>query len=677
MFAQIAFFSRLSSCLPVLLLLLILGGCGGGAGLSNQATFRIETSGVSVILRGPLVQTANFGWAIQVPEGGQNGLTIKLGSQPASNTSITFIWAGANSFICYPSPFLPSGLTPTNRPGWTWNNNPQCSSGKEVLIPPSTDLNSMPSPPSFLRFTPENWNMPQRITITAAQDADAMVGARTLTFLASAKAFAITAFTIDDEASAGASAATADEDDSQAAEQKLTTEVLAEISRKTMAGAVDMLGLRFDAPPESGTALAVAGQQLQAPPRSVLPLDFHGNTKLQDDALHEEVSPMEIENALRNSAFTLAGRTDGDSAITVWGRGDLRRFRGQGAAGRWRGSANSGWLGADMRLTGGALAGLALARSKGDADYWVGSGMGRLETSLTTFWPYLQLRTASGGAVRLLLGTGQGDATLRPTRGQSERADLDFLGGSIGGSQPFAQQGGFTFLATGDVSATRMRVDAAAGAVLSDTTVDTYRVRGGVEARHEDKPLSGSHWVLSPRGSLLLRQDGGDGVTGTGLEIRGVGHLSASDSRFSISMDGHWLAVHSASNRREWGASLEARLSPDSDGRGLSLSVAPQVGALRNRASLDSSIFGVAPARNSNRSRLAAQAGYGFRVGSGMLTPFVETVLAEGRDGTRHYAGGIRFERSDGLLMRLMGQHQRSGDSASATHIGLDLKFPF
>ena len=65
---------------------------------------------------------------------------------------------------------------------------------------------------------------------------------------------------------------------------------------------------------------------------------------------------------------------------------------------------------------------------------------------------------------------------------------------------------------------------------------------------------------------------------------------------------GHWLALHSEDEAREWGASLEARLAPGAGGRGLSLAFGPQWGQQQREGRAHAR----APVRRGARRRRAA-----------------------------------------------------------------------
>ena len=185
--------------------------------------------------------------------------------------------------------------------------------------------------------------------------------------------------------------------------------------------------------------------------------------------------------------------------------------------------------------------------------------------------------------------------------------------------------------------------------------------------------MSDTQWTLTPRVALALRQDGGDGVTGTGAELSGGLRLAAPDSRFALDASGYWLALHSQDGTKEWGASVEARFSPGEGGEGLSLSVEPAWGVPYQAGVLASEdLFEEERRVNSlGRLSLTAHAGYGFALPSGLLTPFAEFTLPGEAEATR-YAAGLNFAAPGGLDAKLSGERQDDD-----TRVGIDLSVQF
>ncbi len=472
------------------------------------------------------------------------------------------------------------------------------------------------------------------------------------------------------------------------ARRRVAKAVLAETGRATLAGATDTIGLRFDAP-SGGAALTLAGRRVGD--GAGLPAAA-GNWWDRIDRWNGRpaAGSQRVEGSalLRDSAFILplSGSDEASKgagpAWTVWGRGDWRQFEGPSGAHTYDGSLRTGWLGADARLSERYLAGLAVSLSQSGTDYRADDNRGRIETSLTTAWPYLQMTTKNGGKLQLVLGVGGGEAEHRPDEGATERADMTMLAGSVGGRFPAARWGRFTVTALGNASLARVWTDGSSPrSVIEGLTATSWRLRGGLEAEHDGlAPFSGSNWRLRPRGVLAVRQDGGDGVAGIGLEVAGGVRLSAPGTRFGLDMSGHWLAAHSENGAREWGASLEAWLKPRADGRGLSLALGPEWGAQQQTGALARTgvlarerLFGGERRTAPQSLSLTARAGYGFAAAGGLLTPFAETALGGG-SYARHYRTGIGFARN-GIGTALTAGHRAGG--SPDTRIELDLRLNY
>ena len=110
---------------------------------------------------------------------------------------------------------------------------------------------------------------------------------------------------------------------------------------------------------------------------------------------------------------------------TVWGQIDQQAFGGERSpASRYDGRLQTAYVGVDARLSDRWLAGVAVARSRGDGDWNFGSSTGRLTTSLTSVQPYL--RWSDGGTtIWATAGGGSGTAENERVRyGLQEESDL-------------------------------------------------------------------------------------------------------------------------------------------------------------------------------------------------------------------------------------------------------------
>ncbi len=469
------------------------------------------------------------------------------------------------------------------------------------------------------------------------------------------------------------------------AERRALKHALAAVAQATLAGAVDTIGQRFEAAP-GARELTLAGRRFGGAPGT--PTTAATDANRWDWALGigglatargEAASGSAL---LRGSGFVLplAAAADGSGgtsgvAWTLWGRGDWRAFEGQKDGDSWDGMQRTGWLGVDGRLDSRTMAGLAVSRGESETDYRLDEFEGRLDASLTALWPYLQVTTGVGGSLRLVFGAGAGDIRHRRFDGEEEKEDLSLLAGSVSGRVPLARRGGVSLSALAGASLSQIEADGSSStSSVGGLTAKSWRLRGGLEVERDGMAFSpASDWSLRPRGSLELRQDGGDGVTGAGVEVAGGLRLSSPGDRFGIDASGRWLALHSEDGTEEWGASLEARLAPGADGRGLSLALGPAWGRHGNAALASERLFERTRSAVKQRPSFTARAGYGFEAAGGLLKPFADVAFG-GESDTQRYRTGIGFARS-GIDAALTAGRRGGGDSDS--RLGLDLQLRY
>ena len=173
-----------------------------------------------------------------------------------------------------------------------------------------------------------------------------------------------------------------------------------------------------------------------------------------------------------------------------------------------------------------------------------------------------------------MLGAGRGEARHSTDDGIEEKSRLRMWTGSAGLRRPLPPMAGIDLAARGDVSLARMQTAKGDGdeeQAVDGILADAWRLRGGIEASRRIPFDDGSS--LTPFVETAARRDGGDGVTGTGLEVAG-GVRVAAPERFQIEARGRWLAAHSEEGRR--GAGRE----PDRAGRSRGPRPGPVGGAL-------------------------------------------------------------------------------------------------
>ena len=330
----------------------------------------------------------------------------------------------------------------------------------------------------------------------------------------------------------------------------------------------------------------------------------------------------------RSFSHTLNGN-GGVNSWSVWGGFDTQTFEGEG----YEGDATSLFLGVDLQTHVCWLFGVAIASNTGESDYTWGSATQTMETSLTTILPYVRYEPTTGDtSVWGVVGSGSGEAESTVVNAANQTSDLSLTLGLGGLRHDFGEAGNFNLAVRADVGFANIETASGDGAI-DGLSAGVNRLRAGIEASLDVDPGNGGS--LTPFGELAVRNDGGDGVTGTGLEV--AGGIRFSQDAFSFEARGRVTATHGGEDFSEQGISVVAAFRPAADGSGLSLSVEPRWGqttsATQSFVWNETATIGVGSVvpeanvlRNDNGKSIDTVLGYGFRVGGDryMLRPFVD-----------------------------------------------------
>ena len=386
---------------------------------------------------------------------------------------------------------------------------------------------------------------------------------------------------------------------------------------------------------------------------------------------------------------------------TLWSAGDQHRVEGTPGSNRYETDWRAMHLGLDARFNSDWLAGVVVSRGWGETGYGYEasgvsgtgetgyghaaqslSGTGELETDVWTALPYLHGRLG-GFEVWGLAGGGWGEITATRSEGDGIKEDshLNLWLGAVGASRPLLGIGPLSLSFVADAGMTYLTTDKGDG-TLDGLEATTKQVRLGLTGEYEASLFDGQA-ELTPFWQLSGRYDGGDGLAGAGLEAQAG--LRYRSERLSLVAQGHWLGMHSETGYKEYGASMEARVSPLAHGRGLTLALSPRWGA---DGALSGASSGMGTANSASgigalwdtdivrRAAIAntqavnddtahvwsvdAEVGYGLWLPHqlGLLTPFSEMRLAGGNEqrqrlGLRLDAGGA--QTPGGLQLELTG----------------------
>ena len=174
--------------------------------------------------------------------------------------------------------------------------------------------------------------------------------------------------------------------------------------------------------------------------------------------------------------------------------------------------------------------------------------------------------------------------------------------------------------------------------------------------------------------ALGLRYDGGDGDTGSGLEVDGGLDWSDPDRGVSVSGAANLLLFHTG-DLKEWGLAGLIRYTPSrAQGRNLTFRAQPSYGPGENGSGQlwDQQVKDLDEDGGEPEARLVMDAGWGLAAlsGRGLVTPYSGLELSEG--GSRVYRLGSRVAIDSVFNIDLAAHRTEDGDSPEHG-IGLQL----
>ena len=394
-----------------------------------------------------------------------------------------------------------------------------------------------------------------------------------------------------------------------------------------------------------------------------------------------------LARLLGTSSFVLplAGLDRGVPAITLWGSGDYRNLEGGEAnALNWAGDVVTGQLGADARLRPDLLAGAVLSWSRGAFDYTDrnndGSEVaGDYTSQFTSVHPYMGWTPQEGIRLWATGGFGWGEIEITEDD-EAPSSDSRLQMASVGGSGRLLSEDGLftsgttTLRLKGEASVARVRV-AGDGNLLERMTVKAQRLRVLVEGTHQQALASGGQ--VTPSLEVGLRHDGGDGATGTGVELGGG--LRYEEPAWGLTLEGRArvLAAYEGAYE-EWGASGLVRLDPGADGQGLAFSLVPAYGQSTSGVNQlwEQGLTQGSGLAQAQRGRLDAEVAYGLPVleHRGLVTPYSGVTLGGGSQEVR--IGG-RWALGPALKLSLEGKRQVRDRTLPAYGLWLQTEWQF
>ncbi len=562
-----------------------------------------------------------------------------------------------------------------------------------------------------LTFTPDNWRTVQWMTVTSVDDKMANANGKRLTTITHKVSGAnyeniVVADVINVEVRDNGDRVP---DNTQAHLKRLNKVVLPELSRAMVLGTLEAVSKRIELarPNNRGKAsLSMAGQSnLYHLLGSITePVD----SPVGADTTDRRFKKLDLDKELGRSSFVLPldgeglkaqlhnlvtladGKTGGEEALEtlsesqlfLWGAGSFRSLSSEDEGSvDWEGDVVGVHLGIDTLVRPDFMVGLALSRWKGNFDYTdltTEKIFKRThETQMMNINPYMSWFPSKDVSLWGMFGYGWGE--LEISNPDQVRSDIGVKSLAIGGSDKLVSDNGLivggesTLWLGGEAFFVYTEVPGDNGLILP-VSVETHLQRLTLEGRHE-QALSGGNSSLAPSVELGFRHDGGDGMTGFGLEVGGGLEYVDRSRGLTVKGSGRTLATHE-SGRGEWGGDLSLHFEPGDRGRGALFDVLTAWGAEGSGVSQlwDDGMAGQ-PANDDEKPdmRFKIETGYGFamRGDRGLLTPYGGVTLSG--MGRKYNAGG-RFEMDKTLDLSLEGTLRERERQVAEHNIELKVK---
>ena len=458
-----------------------------------------------------------------------------------------------------------------------------------------------------------------------------------------------------------------------ARQNSVVESVLPQVMRAMSASTVDAVSGRIQqassgTPPANGFRLGGASTLSDA-------LLAHGQA-LQNGTL-------DLNRLLAGSSFTLplnaadAGGSGPLGNLVLWGSGDYRNFSGGNPQTLdYDGDVASASLGVDTRLRADLLAGMSVARARGIVEYTDSYALtGELTTTLTSIHPYVGWQAPGGMSLWATAGHGWGEVEIDDESADPQESDLTQqmlaagVNGTLVSSDRVIEGGTTSLLLKAETAFTWADIDGSG--TLRSATFNVSRQRLMLEGIHAQTLASGA--TFSPSLEFGLRHDGGDGETGSSLEIGGGLRYAEPATGLTLEGRGRTLLVPSG-DYEEWGVSGLVRLDPGTGGRGLALSVQPAWGRTASGVQRlwEADFTGAAAPADEALGHVSARIAYGIGatwIARGVLTPYTEVSLSG--EGSRRLSLGGRFDVGPSVRMSLEGVHSRPARGATSHGIML------
>ncbi len=465
-------------------------------------------------------------------------------------------------------------------------------------------------------------------------------------------------------------------------------EIVAEVAREVTTSVVTAVSNRI--------ASVVRGAAI-TPPVGLPPTGGFADGGLLSILEHSARHSRERERGLERSEMSLYRSLDGASFVyspsiaalgangpadatgggisggpTVWGSVDYRKLSGGGAdALQWDGELASVNVGTDTMVDAGVLVGLAAGMSKGSFGYQGSTGgtSGVVKVRVKSLNPYIGWSVSESASLWMAVGYGKGKVNYNDEVTGEAANKMSIASAALGGRYRLHSTDGSSdgrliqVDLKGETWGLQTKVDGDERRPMGSKS-QAHGVRVAIERLQSSALESGASLTLS--GEAGLRWDGGDGDTGTGIEMGGTADYRNPATRMKLVATGRALLDHE-SDRKEWGAGVTAGYRLDSRETGLTYSSSLSHGQLESGVDSlwDSRVASRASEDGELTTRLDAEFGYRMFGTSGLHTPYVGIGVEEGNK--RDYRIGMRYA-SESELSSGLEFERREADGKQPDH---------
>ncbi|MCY4172414.1 MAG: hypothetical protein OXF08_12565 [Bacteroidetes bacterium] len=351
--------------------------------------------------------------------------------------------------------------------------------------------------------------------------------------------------------------------------------------------------------------------------------------------------------------------------LNIWTLIDYRKLSGKGDANSvdYDGGLTSIHVGVDYPIKR-FIVGLSISQFLADLDFQHFGGSRQLtgqspveglyQLNTLTFNPYASWAWTPRSRVWTMLSLGSGNAEVTDPEALPEEANTR-LGAFAAGVELhlLTTQTGIILTGEGALWGGLSSLDENISRIRK-LDLGVFRFQMLVEAAYEMH--LDNLGTLQPFIETGLRGDGGDGLTGAGIELGGGTRLDLGSFGLQAQIHGHVLLLHGA-DVNEWGFGGSLRYAP-SGNTGPKFEInsltGQQLGQLQQIWE-DTRWYGQR-SFTARGTRLRSQVGYGFRIGNATMTPFAGMNL--GSAGISHL--GAEYRLGSRLSVRLESMYHMS-----------------